>query len=62
MKAFNERLYCDCGGEMTYDPKDGAFLSNPPQYQHRCSDCNNVINIRGFTYPRIVYEEIDPPK
>ena len=57
-KVYTEHLYCECGGELRYDPGYGIVGSYPPTYYHECDKCRER---RGYSdiYPRIVYEEVE---
>ena len=37
-------------------PTGKKLLSNPPQYPHKCTECEYKETFRGKTYPYIVYE------
>lgn len=43
-------------------PTGEFFTSLPPQYTHRCNQCQYVEAIRGKTYPYIDYEEVIKPE
>lgn len=54
VKTFKYTAKCDCGGE--YLPDGTALLSNPKQYRHYCTLCDDVITLRDM-YPLVKYEE-----
>lgn len=56
VKAYEERLYCYCGGEMK--ATGTVFTVNPPLYQHECTKCVNIVS-HEESYPRIVHEPED---
>ena len=60
LKTFELHKYCpDCFNK----PNDGCILkfnglvlaSNPPQYPHKCINCDKIFNLKNI-YPLIVYE------
>lgn len=47
---------CDRCGEGFMRPTGMSLMSNPPQYPHRCENCDAHQNFHA-TYPRIEYKE-----
>lgn len=39
-------------------PTGHVLSMDPPLYQHECTNCGNIIEIKGKTYPYVEYEEI----
>ena len=35
------------------------LASCPPQYPHKCDDCGEFHTVRGRSYPKIVYVEVN---
>lgn len=54
-----ERLWCDCGGEMIFDGSIKPMY--PPLYCHKCELCNKSEDIRNKQYPRIIWTIEDKP-
>ena len=55
VKTYIEKLYCSCGEEMSND--ETMLTSYPPLYPHYCPCGKEVKNVRGYCYPRTVYEK-----
>lgn len=54
VKVFEERAYCDCGGEL--EAGNIEYSTYPPIYPHKCNACGKTTDIRGAMYPRRVYK------
>lgn len=55
IKVFNRCAKCIlCGGE--YRSTGAVYMSNPPQYHHRCDKCGHSIAL-DECYPKIVFVE-----
>lgn len=50
---------CECGGE--FEPTGMKYMTNPPQYPHKCNKCEKKEQFR-CTYPKIEYEEVNYEK
>lgn len=56
-KIINRCDFC-MAGEMV--PTGEVFLSNPPQYIHKCNCCENIEKCsNGKKYPYFEYKDID---
>jgi hypothetical protein len=51
---MRERLICDCGTEMQAEPF--SYLSDPPQYPHRCGSCGAEKSMPK-KYPAIIFKD-----
>lgn len=56
--VFEERLYCQCGKEMTF--MNISYDSYPPRYPHKCENCGENTT-EAKRYPGIVYKTIQEP-
>lgn len=51
-----QRLYCDkCDTEMMAEGQ--TIMTNPPQYPHRCPNCQNQFVSIGKMYPNVDFRE-----
>ena len=53
-------LFCECGGEMIYQPKGKATTVLPGSFEHRCSRCETRCMIRGQAFPRARSWSVSP--
>lgn len=58
VKTVKVELACeDCGkGTMEPVPLAMVLTTNPPQYLHKCTECDVQIHITGTTYPYMEYK------
>jgi hypothetical protein len=59
VKSYKIEYTCDECKAGTMKFTGLTLTSNPPQYEHQCTNCGVIIHFRGITYPRIVYESKD---
>lgn len=57
VRTFQVDNTCAQCSEGKMRPTGVMFFSNPPLYEHRCTDCDYVMGYRK-SYPYIDYEEI----
>lgn len=64
-KVYTEHMYCECGGEMKMQETkfddfqiQTSVLVWPPRYFHYCNKCGKDKAL-DYTYPRLVYEEVE---
>lgn len=57
VQVIQEKLMCDCGGEMRTAGR--MRPTYPPQTLHVCPDCGAEEWVGGgITYPRTIYKEL----
>lgn len=44
---------CDICGKGYYRPIGSVHLTNPITYPHKCDVCGAMIDVRGYTYPKM---------
>lgn len=49
------RCFCNCGGEMVFTGR--TLMSIPPQYPHKCNQCEKEEIVSDIIYPEIRYKE-----
>lgn len=57
VKTYKATAYCDKCKEGKMVPTGILKTSNPPKYEHKCTECGRFRNFRE-PYPIIRYKEI----
>lgn len=58
VKAVKKQLKCTKCEEGFMVTTGVVLTSQPPQYEHKCNKCDNVVQVQGAAFPVIDYEEI----
>ena len=58
VKVFEVNYSCsECEYSSFMVPTGNSFLTNPPQYEHRCPTCDNRTML-DTVYPYVKYEDV----
>ena len=61
VKVIPYKIKAKCSSCKTgeYLPTGKTYPTNPPLYEHECTDCEDTTKVRGKQYPEIIWKEME---
>lgn len=59
VRVFEEDMKCDICGRGYYRSTGVAHPAYPLIYPHKCTFCGAMMDVKGYTFPKMVTERIE---